>query len=34
MTTSPGIRLEEVRSLIARSLGVDLLGQKNARTDG
>lgn len=34
MTTSPGIRLEEVRSLVARSLGVDLLGQKNARTDG
>ena len=31
MTASPGIRLEEVRSLVARSLGVDLLGQKTAR---
>ena len=31
MTASPGIRLEEIRSLVARSLGVDLLGQKTAR---
>jgi len=31
MTATPGIRFEEVRSLVARSLGVDLLGQKTAQ---
>ncbi len=28
--TKPGKRLEEIRSLVARALGVDLLGRKEA----
>jgi vacuolar-type H+-ATPase subunit F/Vma7 len=27
MTATPGIRMQEIRALVARSLGVDLLGQ-------
>ncbi len=28
ISTSPGVRIQEIRKLIARSIGVDLLGQK------
>jgi len=33
INSAPGKRLEEMRSLIARSLGVDLLGRKDAGTE-
>ena len=33
INSTPGKRLEEMRSLIARALGVDLLGRKDAGTE-
>ncbi|MCE5249667.1 hypothetical protein LLG96_05550 [bacterium] len=34
LSVTPGARMEEVRSLVARALGVDLLGQKYSQPDG
>ena len=34
LTSTPGTRMEEIRTLVSRSLGVDLLGQKKGQNEG